>query len=226
MTHLGAREYDPTTGRFISVDPLLEVDKPQTMNGYSYASNSPVTISDPTGLAGVGGGNPGTPGNSGSKRPYGGMLGGYSDARTAPDTLREMRPSRTYLGRRRKKSVGTGNTNSVGTGNTNSGGTVEGDSGGCGSWGFMASVCSGVGETFYGLVSNVPYTAEYVGWIFDSDCRGGGVQEHPAVTTEASSTTGSQVTAMTSIATPIKSPTLSPQSSCITGGFQLGSQRP
>ncbi|WP_423836167.1 RHS repeat-associated core domain-containing protein [Streptomyces cathayae] len=175
LTHLGAREYDPTTGRFISVDPLLEVDKPQTMNGYSYASNSPVTISDPTGLAGVGGGNPGTPGNSGSKRPYGGMLGGYSDAPngTGYPKGNASKPHVSGAGGGRK-SGGTGNTNSVGTGNTNSGGTMEGDSGECGSWGFMASVCSGVGETFYGLVSNVPYTAEYVGWIFDSDCRGGG----------------------------------------------------
>ncbi|WJY53603.1 hypothetical protein QRN89_29650 [Streptomyces chengbuensis] len=30
MTHIGAREYDPTIGQFISVDPLLELDKHQT----------------------------------------------------------------------------------------------------------------------------------------------------------------------------------------------------
>jgi RHS repeat-associated protein len=50
LTHVGAREYDPGIGQFISVDPLLETDKPQTLNGYSYAANSPVTHSDPTGL--------------------------------------------------------------------------------------------------------------------------------------------------------------------------------
>jgi RHS repeat-associated protein len=49
LTHVGAREYDPGTGQFISVDPLLEVDKHQTFNGYSYAVQSPVTQSDPTG---------------------------------------------------------------------------------------------------------------------------------------------------------------------------------
>ncbi|MFE9609850.1 RHS repeat-associated core domain-containing protein [Streptomyces sp. NPDC006012] len=49
LTHIGAREYDPTTGRFISVDPLLETDKPQTLNGYTYSANNPVTFSDPTG---------------------------------------------------------------------------------------------------------------------------------------------------------------------------------
>lgn len=50
LTHLGAREYDPTTGRFLSVDPLLSLDLPQSLNGYNYASNNPVTSSDPTGL--------------------------------------------------------------------------------------------------------------------------------------------------------------------------------
>ncbi|WP_405859741.1 RHS repeat-associated core domain-containing protein [Streptomyces sp. NBC_00090] len=49
FTHVGAREYDTTLGQFISVDPLLEIDKPQTVNGYGYAGNSPVTFSDPTG---------------------------------------------------------------------------------------------------------------------------------------------------------------------------------
>ncbi|WP_406492461.1 RHS repeat-associated core domain-containing protein [Streptomyces sp. NBC_01604] len=51
LTHIGAREYDPATGRFISVDPLLETDKPQTLNGYTYAANNPVSFSDPSGEA-------------------------------------------------------------------------------------------------------------------------------------------------------------------------------
>ncbi|WP_405960541.1 RHS repeat-associated core domain-containing protein [Streptomyces sp. NBC_00024] len=56
LTQLGARQYDPATGRFLSVDPLLEPDKPQTLNGYAYSSNSPITNSDPTGMSdGVGG---------------------------------------------------------------------------------------------------------------------------------------------------------------------------
>lgn len=50
LTHLGAREYDPRHGRFISVDPLIDPGDPQQMNGYAYANNSPVTMTDPDGL--------------------------------------------------------------------------------------------------------------------------------------------------------------------------------
>ncbi|MDX2647930.1 RHS repeat-associated core domain-containing protein [Streptomyces sp. PA03-1a] len=51
LAHIGAREYDPTTGRFLSVDPLLDITAAQSLNGYTYANNSPATMSDPTGLA-------------------------------------------------------------------------------------------------------------------------------------------------------------------------------
>ncbi len=49
LTHIGARAYDPGVGQFISVDPLLEIDKHQTLNGYSYAGQSPAANSGPTG---------------------------------------------------------------------------------------------------------------------------------------------------------------------------------
>lgn len=52
LTHLGAREYSPDLGRFVSVDPLLIASDPQQLNGYAYAANTPVVMSDPTGLAG------------------------------------------------------------------------------------------------------------------------------------------------------------------------------
>ncbi|MFV2117953.1 polymorphic toxin-type HINT domain-containing protein [Streptomyces sp. Act-28] len=50
LTHLGAREYDPVIGKFISVDPIIDYAQPQQMNGYAYANNSPVTYADPSGL--------------------------------------------------------------------------------------------------------------------------------------------------------------------------------
>ncbi|WP_246002748.1 polymorphic toxin-type HINT domain-containing protein [Allorhizocola rhizosphaerae] len=49
-THLGAREYDPTLGRFISIDPIMDLTDPQQWHAYTYANNSPVTYSDPSGL--------------------------------------------------------------------------------------------------------------------------------------------------------------------------------
>ncbi|MFJ9426662.1 polymorphic toxin-type HINT domain-containing protein [Streptomyces sp. NPDC101249] len=50
LVHLGAREYDPVAGRFISVDPLMDLTDPQQINGYTYANNNPVSLSDPSGL--------------------------------------------------------------------------------------------------------------------------------------------------------------------------------
>ncbi|MFF2962128.1 RHS repeat-associated core domain-containing protein [Streptomyces sp. NPDC057963] len=50
LTHLGAREYDPGLGRFISIDPVLDLADPQQMNGYTYSNNNPVAYSDPSGL--------------------------------------------------------------------------------------------------------------------------------------------------------------------------------
>jgi RHS repeat-associated protein len=52
LIHLGARMYDPTTGRFTADDPVTDTDNPQQLNGYAYAYNSPITFSDPDGLWG------------------------------------------------------------------------------------------------------------------------------------------------------------------------------
>jgi RHS repeat-associated protein len=49
LTLLGAREYDPTLGRFLSVDPQLDVMDPQQMAGYTYGDNNPITKMDPLG---------------------------------------------------------------------------------------------------------------------------------------------------------------------------------
>ncbi|MFF0312627.1 RHS repeat domain-containing protein [Streptosporangium sp. NPDC004379] len=49
LVELGAREYDPRNGRFLSVDPVIDEEDPQQLNAYAYANNSPVTMSDPDG---------------------------------------------------------------------------------------------------------------------------------------------------------------------------------
>ncbi|MFE9641031.1 RHS repeat domain-containing protein [Nocardiopsis alba] len=51
LTQLGARAYDADLGRFISVDPLMDLVDAQTMNGYAYANNSPATYWDGSGLS-------------------------------------------------------------------------------------------------------------------------------------------------------------------------------
>nr|MDT0661638.1 polymorphic toxin-type HINT domain-containing protein [Micromonospora sp. DSM 115978] len=93
LTHLGAREYDPEIGRFISVDPVMDLTDPQQIHGYTYANNSPITLSDPTGLDPGGGqacdngpcsptwGQPGPPkppggSSGGNKPPAGGSIAG------------------------------------------------------------------------------------------------------------------------------------------------------
>jgi RHS repeat-associated protein len=50
LTHLGARAYEPGTGRFISVDPVMDLTEPGQWNGYAYSNSNPVTLSDPSGL--------------------------------------------------------------------------------------------------------------------------------------------------------------------------------
>lgn len=53
LTTIGAREYEPSFGRFLSRDPIADFTDPQQVNGYAYASNNPVAFSDPTGLRSV-----------------------------------------------------------------------------------------------------------------------------------------------------------------------------
>ncbi|MER7541243.1 polymorphic toxin-type HINT domain-containing protein [Streptomyces sp. NPDC097704] len=62
LTHIGAREYDQNTGRFLSIDPIIDIADPLQMNGYTYANGNPVSKSDPTGLRpdGLCGGNSST----------------------------------------------------------------------------------------------------------------------------------------------------------------------
>ncbi|WP_219905402.1 polymorphic toxin-type HINT domain-containing protein [Actinopolyspora mortivallis] len=49
LTTLGVRQYDPSIGRFISVDPVMDLTDPQQMHGYTYGNNNPATYSDPSG---------------------------------------------------------------------------------------------------------------------------------------------------------------------------------
>jgi RHS repeat-associated protein len=64
LSHLGARLYDPTVGRFLSRDPLLIPRTAATTNPYAFAMNDPVNGSDPSGMDCIGvecSGGPGGP---------------------------------------------------------------------------------------------------------------------------------------------------------------------
>jgi len=50
LTLVGARWYDETVGRFLTVDPVMDLTDPDQWNAYSYANNNPTTNWDPDGL--------------------------------------------------------------------------------------------------------------------------------------------------------------------------------
>ncbi|MFD0372866.1 polymorphic toxin-type HINT domain-containing protein [Streptomyces sp. NPDC127114] len=149
LTHIGAREYDPSIGQFISVDPALVVDQHQSLNGYAYANNTPVTSSDSTGLwldDGWGHAEPGGP------------LGGHESS-TPGQPVGGTGPGGCYYNCPKKGNGGTSST---------------GDSGDTGTVTYDTSTSTPVDQVFYGLIRNAPDTASYFGWLADGDCWNGG----------------------------------------------------
>ncbi|MFD9303023.1 RHS repeat-associated core domain-containing protein [Streptomyces sp. NPDC060048] len=146
FTHIGAREYDPTTGQFISVDPLLEIDKPETLNGYGYAANNPATYSDPTGMC-LDAGNGRCEGDT--SRPL--------DISPDPGTSRGNDPP------------ARGTTDS-GTSSSAGGNSGQGDAGGTTGQGNGGP--NPVITVLLGLGSNVAYTAGLAYTTFNTDCWG------------------------------------------------------
>jgi RHS repeat-associated protein len=50
LIYLRARQYDPETGRFMGMDPMLGFDgDPRTLDRYSYAAQDPLSMRDPSG---------------------------------------------------------------------------------------------------------------------------------------------------------------------------------
>jgi hypothetical protein len=49
LVQLGARQYDKSIGRFISVDSFIDMSDLRQMNGYAYANHNPVSYNDSDG---------------------------------------------------------------------------------------------------------------------------------------------------------------------------------
>jgi len=94
LDYAGARFYSTNQGRFTSIDPLMEsavTANPQTFNRYSYVTNSPLTLVDPTGEFGI------CPG--GGQGGQGGMpLGTFSlnEQRTEQQTQTQQKQPPVY----------------------------------------------------------------------------------------------------------------------------------
>ncbi len=51
LIHMNGRVYDPSVGRFLSVDPVVrDIDASQSWNGYGYVEGRTLSATDPTGL--------------------------------------------------------------------------------------------------------------------------------------------------------------------------------
>ncbi|MFH8627425.1 polymorphic toxin-type HINT domain-containing protein [Streptomyces vietnamensis] len=150
LTHVGAREYDPTVGQFISVDPVLSLDQHQSLNGYSYANQHPTTSSDPTGLQEV--------------------CGAYGNSCTPSG----VELSGTVPGDMQKPSEG-GNTDvgtvTAGAGEASGTATTTGGSGTPKR--FRKNYGSAIlDQVVYGTIRNGADFVSLFGWTADDDCWG------------------------------------------------------
>ncbi|WHP16203.1 RHS repeat-associated core domain-containing protein [Cellulomonas sp. ES6] len=82
LTQVGARYYDASIGRFVSVDPVMDLASPQQWAAYSYADNNPVAKWDPTGLIPMIDGKWGSPRAAAAARKATGGGGSGSGAAT------------------------------------------------------------------------------------------------------------------------------------------------
>ncbi|MEV6631637.1 RHS repeat-associated core domain-containing protein [Actinoplanes sp. NPDC051470] len=103
LTRMGARDYDPVTGTFISLDPLQDKENPQQWQGYSYATNNPITYADPSGMVPITdeqyAGSGGTPTRTPSSPPTGhpSQRRGNNTARHERQTANDVRNERVSL---------------------------------------------------------------------------------------------------------------------------------
>jgi hypothetical protein len=126
---MNGRVYDPRIGRFVSADPIVQAPfHSQSYNRYSYASNSPLSYTDPSGYKTTSSSNKlidyattAPPGQMGVQTTLVGYTGDYwGGTSTATVTYSAQGPSQNSYGYVSMQIVGAGTTG--GRGNDPQGG--------------------------------------------------------------------------------------------------------
>ncbi len=98
LIHMNGRVYDPTAGRFMSVDPVVgDLGDSQTLNPYAYVGNRPLSYTDPSGYDVVCGGVC-TAIVISAVRSFGSYIGGRSDKYVPPATALPGQSAQTGMG--------------------------------------------------------------------------------------------------------------------------------
>ncbi|WP_234320997.1 polymorphic toxin-type HINT domain-containing protein [Streptomyces katrae] len=169
LTHIGAREYDPLIGRFISVDPIMDLKDSQQLHGYTYANQNPVTFWDPTGkqleecASGMykchNGNDPYAYGNR-YETIVESVGGTVSD-----DYVRYKHYGCADFTCKKGSSWGTGSSGGSHTSKPTSPKPPKKPD---------FSWSNPVSEAFYGIFANAAHASSMFGWIADGDCWNGG----------------------------------------------------
>lgn len=81
---LNNRHYDPTTGTFVSVDPLVS----KTMQPYIYGAANPIRYSDPSGLEPGCGRTACSATSCGEAHAYAGAVNKYNESQGKREAIR------------------------------------------------------------------------------------------------------------------------------------------
>ncbi|GAA3757190.1 RHS repeat-associated core domain-containing protein [Plantactinospora mayteni] len=186
LVNIGARQYDKVLGRFISVDPVLDLSDPQQWNPYAYSYNSPITNSDPTGLRPDCGGGTGTIDCSSNVPKANPEVnkGKWPDTRTKinPGSQKVVDQARERVRKQREcqASFWCRNAGKVGAAAGIAAGVAVGALCTAGTWGVGAVGCAAIGGFVGGavgsLVTNALDAEDESGWqIAGEAILGGGI---------------------------------------------------
>jgi RHS repeat-associated protein len=192
LTNVGARQYDQLLGRFVSVDPVMDLADPKQWNAYSYANNTPITSSDPTGLNPFDAQWDGPPPSKQSQQNMDAAYGtpAYNSS-TRPPTPDDLAAAERHRANERAREVAERkqaecrasfwcrNAGAVGAVAGIAAGVIVGAACTAGSFGVGAVGCAAIGGFVGGavgsLVSNALDADEESGWQLAAEALGAGL---------------------------------------------------